>query len=508
MNSLLRPLDNLLNKVTMYRLMLYYLVILFAATVILSFLQLLPYNPTDIILCGSYIVFVSYFSNQIFAKLFNVRPNLESQYITGFILALIVGPLALGQNILFLTLLPIIAMASKYIIVFKKQHIFNPAAFAVTISAIVLNQGASWWAGGSEMLILVIAGGLIMLRKLRRFHLVISFLISYAVILTVLNFNLIGVSGIPSLIKGAYLSPSLVFFTFIMLTEPITSPANRRYRIYYGIFAGLFYALVSTYLNIFYTLELSLLAANLVFRILSFSEKYSLVLQEKKEISHTIWEFIFEPTKKFAFVPGQYLEWSLPHSHTDSRGNRRYFTIASSPSEKDVKLAVKIPEKASSFKTKLLSLKQGSEIYATNLEGEFVLSQDTNTKYVFVAGGIGITPFRSIIKYMLDKNLKHPITLFYIAKDPSEFAYKDLFKDAEKLGVKTVYVVSENVLGWKGETGRLNEDLIKKYAPEFISSLFYLSGPQPMVMAYEDLLQKVGRGKIKYKVDFFPGYEE
>ncbi len=492
----------------MYRLMLYYLTVLYSLTVVLSFGKFLPYNFIDLLASGLYLVLICFLTNQLFSRIYKTRPNYESQLITGLILALIVGPLPLLSNTLFLSLAAFIAMASKYVIAYKKQHIFNPAAFAVVITAIAIGQGASWWIGDKIMLPFIAIGGFLMLRKLRRFHLVTSFVLSYALFLAAFSFKSAGFSGIPDLLQSAFLSPPLLFFIFVMLTEPITSPANRKMRIFFGIFSGFIYVFYSTFLNVYYTLELSLLSANLIFRIVSFSEKYSLVLQEKKEIASSIWEFIFESTRPVSFVPGQYLEWSLPHSHTDSRGNRRYFTIASSPSEKRIKLAVKIPEKPSSFKNALLKLKQGSEIYATNLEGEFILDKDTKTEYAFIAGGIGITPFRSIIKYMVDKNLTFPITLFYIAKDTKEFAYKDLFKKAEAFGVKTIYVVSDNPpKDWKGETGRLNMDIIKKYVPDFLSNLFYISGPQPMVMAYEDLLQEIGKGKIKYKADFFPGYE-
>lgn len=492
----------------MYRLMLWYLTILYSLAIVFSFIKVLPYSYIDLLTSGLYLVLIAYLSNQAFAFVFKLKTNYESQLITGLILALIIGPLPILSNLFFLTIAAVVSMGSKYIVAYKKQHIFNPAAFAVVITAIAISQGASWWIGDKIMLPFIFIGGLLLLRKLRRFHLVISFVFSFATFLSISSFGSTGISGIPNLLYSAFLSPPLLFFIFVMLTEPITSPADRKMRIFFGIIAGFIYVLFSNYLSLFYSLELSLLAANLLFRIVSFSEKYSLVLQGKKEIAKSIWEFVFEPVKPIQFVAGQYLEWSIPHAGTDARGNRRYFTIASSPSEKTIKLAVKIPEKPSSFKNALLNLNQGSEIYATNLEGEFVLDTKNKTPLVFVAGGIGITPYRSSVKYMIDKNISRPITLFYIAKNPSEFVYKELFKSAERLGVKTVYLVSEPTKEWEGETGHLTLEMIRKYVPEYESSVFYISGPQPMVMAYEELLQKIGNGKIKYKADFFPGYEE
>lgn len=490
--------------------MLYYVTALYSLAIIFSFFKLLPYNWFDLLTSGCYIIAICFVVNQLIAKIFNVHPNYESQLITGTILALIVGPLPLLQNIIFLTIIATISMASKYILTFRKQHIFNPVAIAVTIGAVLTGQGASWWIGGAIMLPFITVMGIIMARKLRRFHLILSFLISFSIVLSLQSLNSVGVSALPNLLQSAFLSPPLLFFTFVMLTEPITSPADRKMRIYFGIFSGVIYALFSVYLNVFYTLELALIVSNLVFRVLSFSEKFDLILQQKREIANGILEFVFEPTRRISFTAGQYLEWTVPHKHTDSRGNRRYFTISSSPSEKKITLVVKIPEKPSSYKNALKNLKHGDSIYATNLEGEFVLSKDSKQKYVFIAGGIGITPYLSYIKFALEKNQRIDGVLFYIARDKSEFVYKDLLNDAsKKLGLKVVYVVGENPpKEWTGEVGRLSEEMIKRYVSDVEKPVYYISGPQPMVMAYEDLLQEIGSGKIKYKADFFSGYEE
>lgn len=495
MDRYLKPVDNLLNKVTMYRLMLYYLSVLYSFTIIFSFFKLLPYNWFDLLASGMYVIGICYFANQVISRFFKVKPNYESQLITGTILALIVGPLPLFSNFLFLSVLGIIAMLSKYLVSYKKQHIFNPVAFAAVATALVMGQGASWWIGDGVMLPLIVLGGVIMARKLRRFHLILSFLISYTLFLIFFNFGSFNIGNLLTSISGLIFSPVILFFTFVMLTEPITSPANRKMRVFFGIFTGFVYVIYTVFLSsIFYSLELSLLTSNLIFRVISFTEKINLVLREKKEIANSIWEFIFEPTKSFDFVPGQYLEWSLPHPHADSRGNRRYFTIASSPTEKEVRLAVKIPEESSSFKRALKSLKPGDAIYATSLEGEFVLEKEKAAKYAFVAGGIGITPYVSILNYILDKNVSIDAILFYIAKSKEEFAFTELLKKAEKNGIKIIYL-----------TERLNEDLIRKHVPDFKSRIFYLSGPQPMVTNYEDILYKMG---TKYKMDFFPGYDD
>ncbi len=136
-------------------------------------------------------------------------------------------------------------------------------------------------------------------------------------------------------------------------------------------------------------------------------------------------------------------------------------------------------------------------------------NKNPQTAYVFIAGGIGVTPFRSVIKYLLDKKQAADITLFYIAHTAEEFFFKDLIEKAQKqMGLQPIYVVREPPGVWKGEKGHLNEEMIKKYVADYKSRLFYLSGPQPMIIAYEEMFRKMGIPSSHIKTDFFPGYEQ
>src|SRR5258708_34079548 len=107
------------------------------------------------------------------------------------------------------------------------------------------------------------------------------------------------------------------------------------------------------------------------------------------------------------------MEWTVGHAHSDTGGNRRYFTLASSPTEKEVHLGVRFYDPSSSFQRAVVELPAGSTIVAGQVAGEFTLPKDPQKKLVFIAGGIGITPFRSMVKYLLDRDEKRAITLFY-----------------------------------------------------------------------------------------------
>ncbi len=502
-------IDDFLNGITMYRLMQWYLCFLFGIAVIFSFLKILPYNPFDILISGFYIIAVCYAINQLFAYFFKVKPNYESQFITGLILALIIGPLPLLPNLFFLTITPVLAMGSKYLIAINKQHIFNPAAFAVVVTAVLFHSGASWWIGSLPMAPFIIIGGIIILRKVHRFNLTVGFLLMYLLFIIVTNLqSFLSFQSAIAIVTNVFLISPILFFSIVMLTEPLTSPADKKLRTYYGIFTAVTFIILQKFTSISYTLELSLIIANVAGRLVQFNTKYTLTLKQKNEIVPTIWEFLFEPVRPFQYIPGQFLQWSLPHQHADSRGTRRYFTLSSSPTEKDIMLTTKIPEKPSSFKSALRDLPVGDSVYATSLEGDFTLGNNPNTEYVFIAGGIGITPFRSIIKNLLDSKLSRSMTLFYSTHSDNEFVFKDIFSRAEKeIGLKTVYILSEKPEGeWLGEVGRIDEALIKRHVDNEKQTIYYISGPQPMVVSYEKILSDMGINKSNIKTDYFPGY--
>ena len=252
----------------MHRLMLWYLAFLYIVSVVLSFFKLLPFDPFQILFTGIYFSFISYISNQIIGFLLKMKPKIEPQFITALILTFIIGPIPFLPNILFLTLVPVLAMASKYLIIFDKKHIFNPAALAVTVSALVLGKNASWWIGNSLMVPFIVIGGLYVLWKIRRFNMVLIFLLMFFLFILVTNFkNLFPfTAGVSNILSS--LSP-LLFFGIVMLTEPMTSPADYKLRAYYGIACAVITILLQRFTSIPYTIELSLLITNILGRIVT-----------------------------------------------------------------------------------------------------------------------------------------------------------------------------------------------------------------------------------------------
>lgn len=499
-------IDDFLNTITMYRLVLYYLIILVASGIILSMFGVMPFSPFALAFSVVFLLAVGYVTNFIFGYIFDVPTNVESVYISALILALIITPVRSLHDFGFLFWAAVLTMASKFIVNIKGKHIFNPVALAVLITSLTISGSATWWVGSLPMLPFVLLGILIVI-KTRRFDMVSYFFLAY--LIGLVGFGIFGnINILTSLEKGVTDSP-LLFFAFIMLTEPLTTPPITAMQSIYGGLVGLMFSPQFHIGSLYFTPEMALIAGNIFSYTVSPKFKLMLTLKEKIKISDDIYDFVFTRNQKFNFIPGQYMEWTYKHNGTDSRGNRRYFTLASSPTEDDVRLGVKFYPNSSSYKRSMLNMKIGEKIMAGNLMGDFTLPKGADKKLVFIAGGIGITPFRSMIKYLIDKKDKRDLILLYSAKTPGEIAYNDVFSQAYSLlGMKTYYTLtSEEKIpaGWGGMKGRFTPEVIAKLIPDFRQRTFYISGSHRMVSGFEDSLKSMGIPSSQIVTDFFPG---
>lgn len=495
----------------MYRLVIYVLSFYLAGAFVLSFAKVLPYSVVDILSSVVFILFVSWFIHLIFSYVYKAPVNVESVYITALILFFIISPAQGGDYSHFLMLAfwaSVWSVASKYIFAIGKKHLFNPAAVAVVITAFAINESASWWVGTPSMLPFVIIGGILVIRKIRRTDLFLSFSIS--ALATVVIFALINGGSVASTLILTLKNSAFFFFAFIMLTEPLTSPTTKWMRVAFGVLVGILSAPALHVGSIYSTPEIALIIGNIFSYIVSPKDKLILKLKNRILVATDTYDFIFEKSKQFYFKAGQYMEWTLKHRDVDSRGNRRYFTLASSPTEPEVHLGVKFYPEPSSFKNRLLALPIGEEIVASQQAGDFVLPKDKTQGLVFIAGGIGVTPFRSMIQYLIDTKEKRNITILYSNKTIQDVAYKEVFDRAEiELGIKTIHVITNNnqvPLSAPFIQGPINSNLIIREIPDFQNKVFYISGPHGMVNAFEETLKSMGVKDKNIKIDFFPGF--
>ncbi len=491
----------------MYRLVLYVLLGFLGLATILSFFSLLPFSPIALVASTIFLVIMCWAANTILARVFDVPANVESVYITALILALILDPAQSPTAFQFLGWAAILAMASKYLLALNRKHIFNPAAIAVVITAFVLGETASWWVGTLDMLPLVLFGGWLVARKIRQEDVVVVCCVVALVGSCVLA--LVQGSDLLTELQQMLVTSPLFFFASIMLTEPLTAPPTKPLRRVYAALAGLLFIPQIHLGAVYSTPELALVVGNVFSYLVSPKRKVLLKLNKKVKLAPGIMDFAFKPSETLAFVPGQYMEFTLDHPHSDGRGNRRYFTLASSPTEKLVHLGIRFYEEGSTFKQALYRMDGRSTLLAGQIAGDFTLPPDPTQKLVFIAGGIGITPFRSMLKYLLDVKQRRDIVVFFINKTANEIVYADVLNAAQTtLGVKTFYTLTDTTAvprSWPGFVGRLNEQMIQWAVPDFRERTYYVSGSPEMVRACEHILKNLHVRHEQIKKDFFPG---
>jgi glycine betaine catabolism B len=510
MRQMLSAIDDLLDRITMYRLLLYYLIALVIAAMGLSAFNVLHFSVLAIAVSTIILVITCWVVNKVFAAIFRAPTNVESVYLTALILALIIAPMTSYTTITigFLLAAAGLSMASKYLLTIAKKHIFNPAAIAVALTAIGPRQSASWWVGSAAMLPFVCIGGILLVRKIRRGRMVLSFF--GATLFATIIYAVLSKSSIFSALDKTLLSSAMFFLGFVMLTEPLTTPPTSTKQTWYAVLAGLLFPPQVHILSLYSTPDLVLVVSNIFSYIISPKTKLFPTFTSKIRTTPDSFDFVFTPDRTVSYTPGQYMEWTLPHKKTDSRGNRRYFTLASSPTEPDIRIGVKFYKQGSSYKRALLAMKPDTPIVAAQIAGDFVLPKDSSQKLAFIAGGIGVTPYRSMLQYLLDMKEVRDITMLYSARTAADVAYKDVFEKARReMGTNVVYVLTDKgspTSDAYSRAGHIDADMIRTEVPDYRERLFYISGTHTMVVALQDALSSLGVPGDHVRVDFFSGY--
>lgn len=223
----------------------------------------------------------------------------------------------------------------------------------------------------------------------------------------------------------------------------------------------------------------------------------NLTLVSKINIIDNVWSFNFNPSELINWTAGQFIEVKLPHDNTDVKGDTRYFTISSAPFEQFIQLTTRITD--SSFKKALSDLDIGDLIsIIEGPKGDFVW-QESNMLVVFIIGGIGITPFISIIKQLVHDGKKINLTLIY-ANRTEDIPFREQIDD---------WAQNDTTLSVKYEVGTpLTIDRILQIYPEITKTMVYLSGPEPMVNALSGQLKVSGLLDNQIKSDYFINYTE
>jgi ferredoxin-NADP reductase len=237
---------------------------------------------------------------------------------------------------------------------------------------------------------------------------------------------------------------------------------------------------------------------------------YKTKLTDCKEIAeHTI-AFKFEKPAGFTFIPGQNAVFQLPgQTELDAEGNSRVFSITSLPEDNYLTIATRLRDTA--FKKYLSTTNIGEEVTLKGPYGDFTLHADRTIPAVFLSGGIGITPMRSMILNAARKQLEHKIFLFYSNHRPEDSAFlADFEKSAQENPffkfIPNMSDMDKSTLPWTGETGFIDENMLKRYLSDLTNSIYYISGPPGMVTAMRVMLTKAGVKDLNIRTEEFSGY--
>jgi ferredoxin-NADP reductase len=231
-------------------------------------------------------------------------------------------------------------------------------------------------------------------------------------------------------------------------------------------------------------------------------------IKEKREVAERTLLVTFDlQGEQFQWDPGQYF-WVelLDPPYDDDRDNRRHITIVTSPTEGVPGLCTRVRD--SGFKRSLAELPVGSPVEVEEPKGDFVLPAETDRPYVFIAGGIGITVFRCMLRYIQDQGLQHRVTLVWSNRDRAGAAFLDEIGELERsnpnLGV--VLTMTQDA-AWEGESRHVDEAMLRDHLDDGLESYtYFVAGPPDMAVDVGDKLKSAGVPEEQVRVGKFSGY--
>jgi ferredoxin-NADP reductase len=239
--------------------------------------------------------------------------------------------------------------------------------------------------------------------------------------------------------------------------------------------------------------------------------KLTFLLSERKQVAEATMSFRFELAgQSFPFQPGQFIRVGLPNPpHPDPKGNARSFSIASAPSDPFLLIASRMT--GSAFKTSLAEVPLGAPVSISGPAGSFILDPNSRAPVALFAGGIGITPFRSMIRHVRENDPARRLTLVYANRCPEQAAFLEELeawaKDSPNFHLlATMTQPEKSKRPWGGPTGYVDIRFVRQYLPELPSGGCYVAGPPRFVAAVTQTLREAGIDGEHVWTDEFTGY--
>jgi ferredoxin-NADP reductase len=238
--------------------------------------------------------------------------------------------------------------------------------------------------------------------------------------------------------------------------------------------------------------------------------QYTCKLVKREDVAEGTMAFHFEKPRGFQFRPGQCADLTLVNPpETDGEGNIRTFSIVSPPYEDELVFATRMRNTA--FKRVLRTMPLGTEIDLEGPMGSFTLHKNIAKPGVFLTGGIGITPFLSILRQATREELSYQLHLFYSNRRPEDAAFMDVLRELTTVrpGIRfipTMTNMAKSQWQWTGETEHINRDMLRKYLPNLQGPIYYIAGPPGMVTALREMLPVAGVDEDDIRSEEFGGY--
>jgi ferredoxin-NADP reductase len=237
---------------------------------------------------------------------------------------------------------------------------------------------------------------------------------------------------------------------------------------------------------------------------------YPSKLLGRTDVAKGTMAFQLEKPRQFSFRAGQSIDLSLVSLTQDSPQELTHtFSIASDPSDEEIMIATRMRD--TTFKRRLLGMPRGTEIRIGGPMGSFTLHNNTARPAVLLAGGVGITPFLSIVSHARKKGLQHRMILFYANRQPEDAAFIDALWNVERANprfsfVPTLTRLTGEVAEWKGETGHISPEMLRKHVGKLNGPIFYIAGPPGMVAATRRTLVEAAVDEDDIRTEEFAGY--
>ncbi len=237
---------------------------------------------------------------------------------------------------------------------------------------------------------------------------------------------------------------------------------------------------------------------------------HTIALTRQEEIAEGTMAFHFVKPADFQFRAGQAIDMTLLQPpETDAEGNTRTFSIASPPFEGDLMIATRLRDTA--FKRVLRNAAPGLSVKIDGPSGSFVLHRKTEKPAVFLAGGIGITPFLSMIRQATHDKALHRMYLFYSNRRPEDAPFLNVLTETARQNpnfhlIPTMTEMDKSHREWKGETGFIDKGMLAKHVPSLAGPIYYLAGPPAMVAAMRGMLTEAAVDEDDIRTEEFAGY--